>query len=86
MWTNAQGQYVYQRKPRICKHCGSRAIATYYFGYPNEEIVMQTKKDSNIKLGGCCLEEGKYVKAWCCNDCDTDFYKVNEVWLEDDYE
>ena len=86
MRINTQGQLVYQRKPRICKNCGSRAIATYFFGYPNEQIVMQIKKDSNIKLGGCCLEEEKYVKAWCCNDCDMDFYKVNEIWLEDDYE
>lgn len=52
MWINTKGQYVYQRKPRICKHCGSRAIATYYFGYPSEETFILAEQYKLIKLGG----------------------------------
>ena len=86
MGKNEQEKFIYQRKPRVCKNCGSCSIASYYFGFPSEKLFIKAEQDNCIKLGGCCIELGEYTREWCCNDCDLDFYKKNKFWLENTYE
>jgi hypothetical protein len=86
MTTSKQEKNIYQRRPRVCKNCGSRSIATYYFGYPSEKFFIQAEQDSRIKIGGCCIELSEYNREWCCNNCGMDFYKKNEFWLEEGHE
>jgi hypothetical protein len=69
-----ENQYVFQRKPRFCRHCQSKSIATYLYGMPNEKAILMIKTGA-YAAAGCCLALEEYQRAWCCNDCGGDFYK-----------
>ncbi len=65
---------VFERKPRYCRRCGGKSIATYIYGFPSEKMIemIKTKKYASA---GCCLDFSEYQRTWCCNTCGFDFYK-----------
>ncbi len=87
MHITKNGLYVYKTKPSKCKQCGSKAIATYYFGHPNTMLFEQAEHNDLIILAGCCIDVTRYTRAWHCNTCEIDFYVENNgLETEQDHE
>jgi Zn finger protein HypA/HybF involved in hydrogenase expression len=56
----------------ICPQCGSKNIATYFYGLPLSFEALQKKIDEGkIKMGGCSLTVDSPVHF--CNECRKDF-------------
>lgn len=71
-------RYVFQRKPRFCRQCNSKSIATYLYGLPNTQAILMLQTDK-YAAAGCSLDLREYRREWCCNDCGQDFYKKANV-------
>jgi len=56
-----------------CTHCGSENTIPIFYGYPTEnsmEALLAAVDRGEIKLGGCCVEEG--MPTYHCKDCKCD--------------
>jgi len=67
-----------KRKPKKCTICNSSNIASIRYGMPAyDEKLEKDIADNKIVLGGCEIRED--AAKWICTDCETEYYKENQV-------
>jgi len=59
-------------KPDTCPECGSKKVASIFYGLPmfNEELERRLST-GEIVLGGCCVCEDDPI--WQCLECQDSF-------------
>ena len=74
-------QVTASRKPRRCRACGSRTIASILFGMPAPSADLQRDLDAGVVvLGGCMVTEDD--PAWRCAACGVPIYKTSKTAAE----
>lgn len=64
-----------QRRPRRCRACGSKRIATILYGEPAmDEQVRREIEEGRLVIGGCCITDDDPM--WQCSDCGTRVHRV----------